>query len=245
VVDDSTLLREGVVRLLEEGGCEVVGQAGDAEDLLRKVRAHKPDVAVIDVRMPPTHTDEGLRAAREIRAELPEVSVLVLSQYVEVAYARDLLAESAEGIGYLPKDRVADFATLTDAVRRVGEGGSVLDPEVVSEMLGRPRPDDPLAELTPREREVLSLMAEGRSNAAIADELVVTERGVEKHVTGIFSKLNLTTSGEDPPPRPRRAALSRRTGLNRDRCTTARTASGRLRRCRKSMGLPGMVRARG
>jgi DNA-binding NarL/FixJ family response regulator len=197
VADDSTLLREGVVRLLEEAGFEVAGQAADGEELLRKVRAHKPDVAVVDVRMPPTHTDEGLRAAREIRAELPEVGVLVLSQYVEVAYARELLAESAEGLGYLLKDRVADVAALTEAVRRVGEGGSALDPEVVSQMLGRQRRDDPLAELTPREREVLGLMAEGRSNAAIAAELVVTERAVEKHVTGIFSKLELTASGED------------------------------------------------
>jgi DNA-binding NarL/FixJ family response regulator len=196
VADDSTLLREGVVRLLEEAGIEVVGQAGDAEDLMRKVRAHKPDVAVVDVRMPPTHTDEGLRAAREIRAELPEVSVLVLSQYVEVVYARELLAESAEGLGYLLKDRVADVAALTDAVRRVGAGGSALDPEVVSQMLGRKRRDDPLEELTPREREVLGLMAEGRSNAAIAAELVVTERAVEKHVTGIFTKLDLPASGE-------------------------------------------------
>ena len=197
VADDSTLLREGVVRLLEEAGIEVVGQAADAEELMRKVRAHKPDVAVVDVRMPPTHTDEGLRAAREIRAELPEVSVLVLSQYVEVAYARELLAESAEGVGYLLKDRVADVATLTDAVHRVGGGGSVLDPEVVSQMLGRRRRDDPLAELTPREREVLGLMAEGRSNAAIAAELVVTDRAVEKHVTAIFSKLELNNSSED------------------------------------------------
>ena len=197
VADDSTLLREGVVRLLEEAGIEVVGQAGDGEELLRKVRAHKPDVALVDVRMPPTHTDEGLRAAREIRAELPEVAVLVLSQYVEVAYARELLAESAEGLGYLLKDRVGDVEALTDAVRRVGEGGSALDPEVVSQMLGRQRRDDPLAELTPREREVLGLMAEGRSNGAIAAELVVTERAVEKHVTGIFSKLDLTASGED------------------------------------------------
>ena len=197
VADDSTLLREGVVRLLEEAGMEVVGQAGDGEDLLRKVRAHKPDVAVVDVRMPPTHTDEGLRAARQIRDEQPEVGVLVLSQYVEVAYARELLAESAEGLGYLLKDRVADVAALTDAVRRVGEGGSALDPEVVSQMLGRQRRDDPLAELTPREREVLGLMAEGRSNAAIAAELVVTERAVEKHVTGIFSKLDLSASGEE------------------------------------------------
>ena len=197
VADDSTLLREGVVRLLEEAGLEVVGQAADGEELLRKVRAHKPDVAVVDVRMPPTHTDEGLRAAREIRAEQPGVAVLVLSQYVEVAYARELLAESAEGLGYLLKDRVADVEALTDAVRRVGEGGSALDPEVVSQMLGRQRRDDPLAELTPREREVLGLMAEGRSNGAIAAELVVTERAVEKHVTGIFSKLGLESSGED------------------------------------------------
>jgi DNA-binding NarL/FixJ family response regulator len=197
VADDSTLLREGVVRLLEEAEIEVVGQAADAEELMRKVRGHKPDVAIVDVRMPPTHTDEGLRAAREIRAELPEVAVLVLSQYVEVAYARELLAESAEGLGYLLKDRVADVATLTDAVHRVGAGGSVLDPEVVSQMLGRRRRDDPLAELTPREREVLALMAEGRSNAAIASELVVTDRAVEKHVTGIFSKLELTSSSED------------------------------------------------
>jgi len=197
VADDSTLLREGVVRLLEEAEIEVAGQAADAEELMRKVRAHKPDVAIVDVRMPPTHTDEGLRAARQIRAELPAVAVLVLSQYVEVAYARELLAESAEGVGYLLKDRVADVATLTDAVHRVGAGGSVLDPEVVSQMLGRRRRDDPLAALTPREREVLGLMAEGRSNAAIAAELVVTDRAVEKHVTGIFSKLELTSSSED------------------------------------------------
>jgi DNA-binding NarL/FixJ family response regulator len=197
VADDSTLLREGVVRLLEEAEIEVVGQAADAEELMRKVRAHKPDVAVVDVRMPPTHTDEGLRAAREIRTELPEVAVLVLSQYVEVAYARELLAESAESVGYLLKDRVADVATLTDAVHRVGGGGSVLDPEVVSQMLGRQRRDDPLAELTPREREVLGLMAEGRSNGAIAAKLVVTDRAVEKHVTAIFSKLELTSSSED------------------------------------------------
>jgi DNA-binding NarL/FixJ family response regulator len=197
VADDSTLLREGVVRLLEEAGLEVVGQAADGEDLLRKVRAHKPDVAVVDVRMPPTHTDEGLVAARTIRAELPGVGVLVLSQYVEIAYARELLAESAEGLGYLLKDRVADVEALADAVRRVGGGGSALDPEVVSQMLGRARRDDPLAELTPREREVLALMAEGRTNAAIAAELVVTERAVEKHVTGIFSKLDLPADSED------------------------------------------------
>jgi DNA-binding NarL/FixJ family response regulator len=197
VADDSTLLREGVVRLLQEAGLEVVGQAADGEDLLRKVRAHKPDVAVVDVRMPPTHTDEGLRAAREIRDELPDVGVLVLSQYVEVAYVRELLAESAEGLGYLLKDRVGDVDSLADAVRRVGSGGSALDPEVVSSMLGRARRDDPLGDLTPREREVLALMAEGRSNGAIATELVVTERAVEKHVTGIFSKLDLPSGGAD------------------------------------------------
>lgn len=197
VADDSVLLREGVVRLLTEAGFDVVGQAGDAEDLLRKVRAHKPDAAVVDVRMPPTHTDEGIRAAQAIRAELPEVGVLVLSQYVEETYARELLADDAAGIGYLLKDRVADVDTLTDAVRRVGAGGSVLDPEVVSGMLGRARADDPLESLTPREREVLGLMAEGRSNSAIAAELVVTDRAVEKHVTSIFSKLDLPAAPED------------------------------------------------
>jgi DNA-binding NarL/FixJ family response regulator len=196
VADDSTLLREGVVRLLEEAGLEVVGQAADGEELLRKVRAHKPDVAVVDVRMPPTHTDEGLVAAREIRSELPDVGVLVLSQYVEVAYARELLADSAEGLGYLLKDRVADVDALADAVRRVGNGGSALDPEVVSQMLGRARRDDPMAALTPREREVLGLMAEGRSNASIAAQLVVTDRAVEKHVTGIFSKLDLPAGAD-------------------------------------------------
>ena len=197
MADDSVLLREGVVRLLEEAGFEVVGQAGDAEDLLRKVRAHKPDAAIVDVRMPPTHTDEGIRAAQEIRAELPDVGVLVLSQYVEEAYARELLADDAAGIGYLLKDRVADVEALTDAVRRVAAGGSALDPEVVSGMLGRQRKDDPLDALTPREREVLGLMAEGRSNSAIAEQLVVTDRAVEKHVTSIFSKLDLAPAPAD------------------------------------------------
>ena len=197
VADDSVLLREGLVRLLEEAGFEVVGQAGDAEDLLRKVKAHKPDAAIVDVRMPPTHTDEGIRAAQEIRSELPGTGVLVLSQYVEEAYARELLADDAAGIGYLLKDRVADIDTLTDAVRRVAAGGSALDPEVVSGMLGRSRRDDPLDALTPREREVLGLMAEGRSNSAIAAELVVTDRAGEKHVTSIFSKLDLGAAPED------------------------------------------------
>jgi DNA-binding NarL/FixJ family response regulator len=191
------LLREGVARLLGDAGMDVVGQAGDFDDLMRKVRAHKPDVAVVDIRMPPTHTDEGLRAAHLIREELPDTGVLVLSQYVEEGYAMDLLADSAEGVGYLLKDRVADVERFVDSVRRVADGGSALDPEVVSQMLGRRRAEDPLAELTPREREVLGLMAEGRSNHAIAEELVVTERAVEKHVTGIFSKLGLGATPED------------------------------------------------
>ncbi len=197
VAEDSVLLREGVARLLQEAGHEVVGQAGDADDLMRKVRAHKPDLAVVDVRMPPTQTDEGLRAAKEIRSELPGVGVLVLSAYVEPAYAQELLADNAEGLGYLLKDRVSDVTVFADAVERVGAGGSALDPEVVSVLMGRSREDDPLEELTPREREVLGLMAEGRSNAAIAEQLVVTERAVEKHVTSIFGKLGLTASGED------------------------------------------------
>jgi DNA-binding NarL/FixJ family response regulator len=195
IAEDSVLLREGMVRLLEEQGFEVAGQAGDGEDLLRKVRAHKPDVAVVDVRMPPTHTDEGLRAARQIREELPGTGVLVLSQYVEEEYATELIGDRADGVGYLLKDRVADVEAFADAVRRVGQGGSALDPEVVSLMLGRRR-DEPLAELTPREREVLGLMAEGLSNNAIAERLVVTERAVEKHVTSIFGKLKLPPTGE-------------------------------------------------
>jgi len=197
LADDSVLLREGLARLLEDSGFDVAGQSGDAEDLLRKVGAHRPDVAVVDVRMPPSHTDEGLRAAHRIRAEHPAVGVLVLSQYVEEAYALDLLSESTERTGYLLKDRVADVDTFTDAVRRVAGGGSALDPEVVALLLGRRRREDPLAEISPREREVLALMAEGRSNHAIAAELVVTERAVEKHVTSIFSKLDLPPTADD------------------------------------------------
>jgi len=197
VADDSVLLREGVVRLLEENGFDVVGQAGDAEDLIRKVRAHKPDVAVVDIRMPPTNTDDGLRAALEIRAELPDTGVLVLSQYVEEGYALDLVGESAGGVGYLLKDRVADVDRFVDSVKRVADGGSALDPEVVSQLVGRARRDDPLEDLTPREREVLELMAEGRSNNAIAEHMIVTERAVEKHVTSIFGKLGLAPAPED------------------------------------------------
>jgi DNA-binding NarL/FixJ family response regulator len=197
VADDSVLMREGVVRLLEEAGHEVVAQAGDADDLMRKVRAHKPDVAVVDIRMPPTNTDDGLRAALALRAELPDTGVLVLSQYVEEGYAVDLLSEGGGGVGYLLKDRVGDISLFTDAVERVAAGGSALDPEVVSHMLQRKRSEDPLDELTPREREVLGLMAEGRSNKAVAEQLVVTERAVEKHVTSIFGKLRLSASSED------------------------------------------------
>ncbi len=194
IADDSVLLREGIARLLEEAGFEVVAQAGDAEDLVRKASAHKPDVAIIDVRMPPTHTDDGLRAALRIRSEHPAIGLLVLSQYVEEEYARELLAESAEGIGYLLKDRVAEVDRFVEAVARVGSGGSALDPGVVSQLLGRQREEDPLHELTGREREVLQLMAEGLSNHAVAERLVVTERAIEKHVTNIFSKLALTVA---------------------------------------------------
>lgn len=197
IAEDSVLLREGLIRLLSEAGIEVVGQAGDGEDLLRKARAHKPDVVITDIRMPPTQSDEGLRAAQTIRGELPGIGVLVLSQHVEEAYAMELLGESAEGVGYLLKDRVADVERFVEAVRRVAEGGSALDPEVVSHMLGRRRREDPLDELTPREREVLELMAEGRSNHAIAEQLVVTDRAVEKHVTSIFGKLGLAPTADD------------------------------------------------
>ncbi len=197
VADDSVLFREGIARLLEDAGWEVVGHAADADDLLRKVRAHNPDAAVVDIRMPPGNADDGIRAALEIRQELPGTGVLVLSQYVEEGYALELVASTAEGVGYLLKDRVADVERFTDSVRRVADGGSALDPEVVSLLLGRQRRDDPLAEITPREREVLALMAEGRSNRAIANELVITERAVEKHVTSIFSKLDLLPAASD------------------------------------------------
>lgn len=197
VADDSVLLREGIVRLLEESGFEVVAQAGDAEDLLRKVGAHKPDVAIVDIRMPPTNTDDGLRAAIEIRSSHPDTGVLVLSQYVEEGYALELVSDSAGGVGYLLKDRVADVDRFVESVKRVAEGGSALDPEVVAQLLGRARREDPLGELTPREREVLTLMAEGRSNGAVSDQLVITERAVEKHVTSIFGKLGLTPAPED------------------------------------------------
>ena len=197
IADDAVLLREGIARLLGEAGFDVVAQSGNAEDLLRHVAMHKPDVAVVDIRMPPTHTDEGLRAAAEIRERFAGTGVLVLSQYVESGYAMELLSDSAEGVGYLLKDRVSDVEQFASAVRRIAEGGSVLDPDVVSQLLGRRRRDDPLEQLTPRERQVLELMAEGRSNQAIADQLFVTLRAVEKHVTNIFSKLDLPASTAD------------------------------------------------
>jgi DNA-binding NarL/FixJ family response regulator len=195
--EDQALLRQGIVRLLGDAGFDVVAEAGDAPDLLRKVRAHKPDVAIVDVQMPPGNEDDGLQAAIEIRAELPQVGVLVLSQFVEERYAVDLIGDSAAGVGYLLKDRVADFATFADAVRRVAAGGTALDPAVVSRLLGRRRRDDPFEELTARERQVLELMAEGRSNRGIAEALVVTPHAVEKHVTGLFAKLGVSGAAED------------------------------------------------
>ena len=185
------------MRLLGDAGFEVVAEAGDAPDLLRKVGAHDPDVAIVDVQMPPDNTDDGLRAALEIRRRQPKVGVLVLSQYAEERYAVDLIGDSAEGVGYLLKDRVTDFKLFADAVRRIAAGGSVLDPTVVAHMLGRKRRDDPLQALTPREREVLELMAQGRSNKGIAEVLVVTPHAVEKHVTSIFTKLGVATGAED------------------------------------------------
>ena len=196
VAEDSVLLREGLVRLLEESGCEVVAQAGDAPDLLRKARAHKPDVAIIDVRMPPDNTDDGLRAALTIRSEQPQTAVLVLSQYIEDRYAIELIGDAPEGVGYLLKERVSDVSTLLDAVHRVAANESVIDPQVVRQLLGRHR-EDPLDELSAREREVLELMAEGRSNHAIATRMVITERAVEKHVTSIFAKLGLPPAERD------------------------------------------------
>jgi DNA-binding NarL/FixJ family response regulator len=197
LADDSVLLREGIARLLEDAGMEIVAQSGTADDVVRHVGLHKPDVALVDIRMPPTQTDEGLRAAQQIRKRFPGVGVLVLSQYVEPAYAMELLAETAEGVGYLLKDRVSDVGEFADAVRRVAGGGSALDPAIVSMLVGRRRREDPLEALTPREREVLELMAEGKSNQAIAERLFVTMRAVEKHVTSIFSKLGLPASAED------------------------------------------------
>jgi DNA-binding NarL/FixJ family response regulator len=197
IAEDSVLLRAGLARLLDDAGFEVVAQCGDADDLLLKVRSYSPDVAIVDIRLPPTHNDEGLRAALEIRAKHPSVGVLVLSQYVELGLALKLLADSAEGVGYLLKDRISDVNDFVAALRRVAGGGSALDPIIVSTLVSRQRPDDPLAELTPREREVLELMASGRSNQGIADKLVITVRAVEKYVSSIFTKLGLPSTGSE------------------------------------------------
>ncbi|HEY8523692.1 MAG TPA: response regulator transcription factor [Acidimicrobiales bacterium] len=191
IAEDSVLLRAGLTRLLVDEGEEVVATVGDADALLEVVERHQPDLAVVDVRMPPTHTDDGLRAAIQVRNRWPEVGILVLSQYVEETYATELLATDTGGLGYLLKDRVADVSEFMEAVRRVGDGGTALDPEVVAQLLARTRRRDPLDRLSPREREVLGLMAEGKSNTAIASELVISAGAVEKHISNIFMKLDL------------------------------------------------------
>jgi len=196
LADDSVLLREGTARLLEDAGFAVVGQAGDPDELLRKIRSYTPDVAIVDIRMPPTFSDEGLTAAKRIRESYPQVSVLVLSQYVDTAYALELLSDGAEGVGYLLKDRVSDVESFVSAVTRVAEGGSALDPAIVSRLVGRRRLENPIDLLTKREREVLALVAEGLSNRAISERLFVTERAIEKHVTSIFGKLRLPANAE-------------------------------------------------
>jgi DNA-binding NarL/FixJ family response regulator len=196
VADDVLLTREGIVRLLQDAGIEVVGQSGNAEGLLRDVRLTRPDVAIADIRMPPTHTDEGLIAALTIRAEHPEIGVLLLSQYAEPSYAMRLIEDRPERVGYLLKERVFDIATVVDALRRIDAGETVIDPSIVSRLFGRRRRVDPLGELTEREREVLGLIAEGLSNSAIATRIFVTERTVEAHVTQIFQKLELPQSAD-------------------------------------------------
>ena len=197
IAEDSVLLREGVAHLLREAGMDVISQCGDADELLSNVRQDVVDVAIVDIRLPPTHTDEGLRAALEIRLRHPEIGVLVLSQYVEIGLAMKLLADSAEGVGYLLKDRIRDVRDFVSAVRRVGGGGSAIDPIIVSTLLSRRRDADPLKQLTPREREVLDLMAQGNSNQGIADALVITLRAVEKYVSSIFTKLRLPSTGTE------------------------------------------------
>jgi DNA-binding NarL/FixJ family response regulator len=197
IAEDSVLLRAGLTRLLADAGEEVIAAVDNADDLLTVVERHQPDLAVVDVRMPPTHTDDGLRAALQIRGRWPAVAILVLSQYVEETYATELLADDTSGLGYLLKDRIADVAEFLDGVRRVGAGGTVLDPEVVGQLLARSRRRDPLDRLSPREREVLGLMAEGRSNTSIARELVVSDGAVEKHVSNIFTKLDLPPTEHD------------------------------------------------
>ncbi len=197
IAEDSVLLREGIARLLGDAGLDVIAQCGSADELMVKVNSYELDVVIVDIRLPPSHTDEGLRAALEIREKHPEVGVLVLSQYVEVGLAMKLLADSAERTGYLLKDRITEVDEFVDAVRRVAAGGSALDPIIVSTMLSRRRSDDPLTELTPREREVLELMATGSSNQGIAEKLVITQRAVEKYVSSIFGKLGLPSTGSE------------------------------------------------
>jgi len=197
IAEDSVLLRAGLTRILADAGEDIVATVGDADELLRVVRLHHPDLAIVDVRMPPTHTDDGLRAALQIRAELPDIGLLVLSQYVEAQYATELLGANTSAIGYLLKDRIADIGEFLGAVRRVAEGATVLDPEVVAQLLARSRQRDPLERLTAREREVLELMAEGRTNTAIARTLVVSDKAVEKHVGNIFTKLDLPPAADD------------------------------------------------
>jgi DNA-binding NarL/FixJ family response regulator len=197
IAEDSVLLRAGLVRLLADAGHDVVATVGDADSLVEVVERNAPDLCVVDVRMPPTHTDDGLRAAMTIRSRWPGVGILVLSQYVEERYATDLLADGTDGLGYLLKDRIADVSQFLDAVVRVGDGGTALDPEVVSQLFARSRKRDPLDQLSPREREVLGLMAEGRTNTAIARELVVSDGAVEKHVGNIFTKLDLPPTDTD------------------------------------------------
>lgn len=197
LAEDSVLLREGLVRLLTDTGLDVVATAGDPDAFLAEVARHSPDLVVVDVRMPPTFTDEGVRAALVVRQQYPDVAVLVLSQYVEENYASELLAGRARGVGYLLKDRIADVAEFVEALRRVASGGTALDPEVVAQLFARARRDDPLGALTPREQEVLQYMAEGRSNSGIAAAMVVTEGAVEKHVSNIFTKLELPPAEND------------------------------------------------
>jgi len=212
LADDSVLLREGIASLLAGKGFEIVGQSGTAEDLLLKVRSYYPDIAIVDIKMPPTHTDEGLRAAKEIREKHPDTAVLVLSQYVEEGYALELLADSAEGVGYLLKDRVYDLDDFVAAVKRVAGGGSALDPNVVSQLPGRSRRHDPLDDLTAREREVLVLLAEGRTNRAIAERLRISEGTVKYHVKNVLRKLRARSRADavarhlraPAPPRPSR-----------------------------------------
>ena len=197
IAEDSLLLREGVARLLREAGMDVVAECGNADELLLHIRSHPVDVAIVDIRLPPTHSDEGLRAALEIRSANPGVGVLVLSQYVELGLAMKLLADSADGVGYLLKDRISDVKEFVAAVQRVADGGSAIDPIIVSTLLSRRREDDPLEQLTPRERKVLDLMAQGNSNQGIADKLVITLRAVEKYVSSIFTKLRLPSTGTE------------------------------------------------